>query len=408
MSTDPRREPSRPFAVIGGGIGGLAAAIFLAGRGFGAEVYERSVASRTAGLGINLQPYAMAALDSVGLAGEVWAAGRPCRRWAFFDRGGREIVSEPIPTVDGWPRISISRGALTALLTDAAVARGCAYRNLELVGLDAGGGGAVSLEMVDPVGHETEWEAGAVIGADGISSTVRRLLVPSTGLPRHAGKVLWRGTTRRPPVLDGDTMVLVGTCARKLVLYPIGPTHPDGRQDVNWVAEMVVPEDAGREAWDDAVSAETVADAYADFDFDWLDVPQLVLGAAQVLRFSMLDRDPLDHWCAGRVALVGDAAHPMYPVGSHGASQAVRDAASIAEALSRSDDVGAAFARYEAERRPEANALIVANRGMGPDAVLDLAADGTGPPGSSPSRPRRDEALALLQGYRALTASRTA
>lgn len=403
----PGASGGGPIAVIGGGIAGLSAAIWLRALGLEVDVYERSITSRTSGLGINLQPYAVAALEAVGLAEKVASAGRPCRRWAFFDRRGNEIVSEPLEELDGWPRTSISRGVLSELLTAAAVARGCTYHaDRGLTGLEQSGD-HVLLEFVDPCGSASRERARAAVGADGISSTVRRLLVPSAGGARHAGKVLWRGTTRHAPVLDGDTMVIAGTCAKKFVLYPIGPTHPDGDQDLNWVAEMAWRDDAGREAWDDAVAAEAVAETYRELDFGWLSVPEVILGADEVLRFSMLDREPLDRWSFGRVTLAGDAAHPMYPVGSHGASQAIRDAAALGAAVSAgrvsvAGEIGEAFVDYEAVRRPQANALVLANREMGPDSVLDLAERS----GATDRRALREQALSVLKGYRQLTDER--
>ncbi|MEP7083980.1 MAG: FAD-dependent monooxygenase, partial [Betaproteobacteria bacterium] len=104
----------------------------------------------------------------------------------------------------------------------------------------------------------------------------------------------------------------------------------------------------------------------------WLDIPALIAGAERVYEFPMVDRDPLPRWSFGRTTLLGDAAHPMYPIGSNGASQAILDAEALALALQQEDDVGVAIERYEATRRPATSAIVHSNRQMGPERVMQI------------------------------------
>ncbi|MFC7543071.1 FAD-dependent monooxygenase [Siccirubricoccus deserti] len=112
--------------------------------------------------------------------------------------------------------------------------------------------------------------------------------------------------------------------------------------------------------------------AFESWDFGWLDVPGLMRRAEAVFEFPMVDRDPLERWTDGRVTLLGDAAHPMYPIGSNGASQAILDARRLAWHLATAPGWPDALAAYEAERRPATAAIVAANRGLGPDLVLEL------------------------------------
>jgi 2-polyprenyl-6-methoxyphenol hydroxylase-like FAD-dependent oxidoreductase len=111
---------------------------------------------------------------------------------------------------------------------------------------------------------------------------------------------------------------------------------------------------------------------YEDWHFPCLDVPAVIRNAYAVYEFPMVDRDPLERWTFGRVTLLGDAAHPMYPIGSNGASQAILDAAALAESLAKIRDVAAALADYEAKRRPMAAAIVRMNRQQGLDVILDI------------------------------------
>jgi 2-polyprenyl-6-methoxyphenol hydroxylase-like FAD-dependent oxidoreductase len=195
----------------------------------------------------------------------------------------------------------------------------------------------------------------------------------SEGLPKWNGALLWRAVSIAPPFLSGASMVQAGHRDRKFVCYPIGRTG-DGRSVVNWIAEQRYPTDHAwpREDWNRPGKIGDFLPLFQNWSFGWLDVPALIRATEAVYEFPMVDRDPLPWWTKGRVTLLGDAAHPMYPIGSNGASQAILDARILARELATQPGFEAALAAYEALRRPATAAVVQANRGDGPDRVMDL------------------------------------
>jgi len=191
--------------------------------------------------------------------------------------------------------------------------------------------------------------------------------------------MMWRGVVEREPFLGGRTVAVAGANATlKFVAYPISrQAELRGRALVNWVAEVKVPGGSATAAdWNRLGRVEDVLPWFADWTFSWLDVPGLITGAPQILEYPMVDRDPLPSWGSGRVTLLGDAAHPMYPIGANGGSQAIVDARVLAWSLARSLARGATpaegLAAYEAARRPAVNAIVLANRDMPADRLLHL------------------------------------
>jgi 2-polyprenyl-6-methoxyphenol hydroxylase-like FAD-dependent oxidoreductase len=226
--------------------------------------------------------------------------------------------------------------------------------------------------------------ARAVIAADGIHSVVRRAFHPDEGPARFSGRMLWRATTDARPFLTGRSMIQAGHRDQKFVCYPIsGPDPRTGLARINWIAELTVTGTTpAREDWNKRVDASLFREPFAGWRFDWLDVPALIDGAQSIYEFPMVDRDPLARWTHGRVTLLGDAAHPMYPIGSNGASQAILDAEAMALAMTgtgfgqgdaAATDPAEAFARYEAARREATGAIVLSNRGNGPDQVMQIA-----------------------------------
>ncbi len=369
--------------VAGGGIGGLAAALALADRGADVTVFESASHIRPLGVGINVLPHAMAVLDRLGLLDAIVEAGVRTGELCFFNRHGQLIWREPRGLDAGYPvpQVSIHRGALQLALLDAVIDRlgpdavrtGQPFRSL-----DASAPDQVAARFLD---RQTDAEfvetADLLIGADGIHSAVRHHFHPDEGMPKWNGQVLWRATSQAPPFLTGRSMFMAGTNRTKFVAYPISTPDPDGRCTVNWIAELHRGDGPmlEREDWNRRGDPADFAWAFDDWRFDWVDVADLIATATDdaVYEFPMVDRDPLDRWTHDRVTLLGDAAHPMYPVGSNGASQAVLDAWAVAEAVGSETDVDAALARYEAERRPATAAIVAANRLGGPEQVLDLA-----------------------------------
>jgi len=231
--------------------------------------------------------------------------------------------------------------------------------------------------MIETTDGPRELAADLIVGADGIHSALRRRLAPHEGAPCWRGVMMWRGTTWAPPFLDGRTMVQAGHSRAKFVVYPIGAPRADGLQLINWIADRRVREPEpgltapDRADWSRAGRLDDLLPTFGSWRFDWLDVPGLIHRAEQMLEWPMVDRDPLPQWRLGPTTLLGDAAHPMVPIGSNGATQAIMDAQALADALALHADLDAALAAYEAERRPLCARIVEMNRQEGLDAILD-------------------------------------
>ena len=367
--------------IAGGGIGGLTAALSLHAAGIDAVIYESAPAMRELGVGINLLPHAVRALSSLGLQSALASTAIETRELAYYTKYGRSIWHEPRGVGAGyrWPQYSIHRGRLLTILARAVAARlgASAIRTghrLAHFGQDDAG---VTAHFVDPAtGDPVGGDRGDVlIGADGIHSTVRRVLYPDEGPPRFTGITMWRGVTEQEPFLDGRTMVIAGNWHIRAVVYPISrETTARGRSPINWVAEI---RDESRtdwrwEDWDRVGRKADFVPAFRDWRFDWLDVPRLFGDAERVFEFPMADRDPLAQWSFGRVTLLGDAAHPMYPSGSNGAAQAILDAGALTRALQARPSVRDALRAYEAERLTPTSEVVLQNREFAAERVLRL------------------------------------
>jgi 2-polyprenyl-6-methoxyphenol hydroxylase-like FAD-dependent oxidoreductase len=360
--------------IAGGGIGGLAAALALHEAGIEVEVFEAAAEIRPLGVGINVLPHAMRELTELGLQDRVASAGIVTRELAYANRFGQMIWSEPRGRFAGytWPQVSIHRGRLHLVLLEAARERlGDARIHL---------GARLEGFAQDDLGVTARFAGGAtargdvLVAADGIHSVARALLYPDEGPPKWNGAILWRATSIAEPFLTGATMAVAGNRDEKFVVYPIADL-PDGRKLTNWIAERRVDpnQEWKREDWNRPGRVEDFEATFRDWRFDWLDIPALIRTAQSVYEFPMVDRDPLPRWTHGRVTLLGDAAHPLYPIGSNGSSQGILDARTLALKLATIADPVAALEAYEAIRRPATAALLEATRGDGPDIVLDIA-----------------------------------
>ncbi|MGA6154187.1 FAD-dependent monooxygenase [Stenotrophomonas sp. NPDC087984] len=360
--------------IAGAGIGGLAAALSLHAAGVGTAVVESAREIRPLGVGINLLPHAVRELIELGLGDELAAIGVATAENVYADRFGRQVFTEPRGMAQGyrWPQYSVHRGELQRLLLAAvrerlgadAVRIGTRVVGFDDAGEEAGPRerGGVRVRLLDrATGTVEESAARALIGADGLHSAVRAALHPQDGPLLWSGIRMWRGTTRAEPFLSGRSMVIVRDGDAELVAYPIG----GGR--VNWVCQVRVSEPrplTGEAAWNRVGRLADVLPYFDHWRLGWLDVPGLLVNSGEILEYPMVDREPLPWWGSGRVTLLGDAAHPMYPVGANGASQAVVDARVLARELARADDVPTALARYETERREATAAVVRANRAM--------------------------------------------
>jgi 2-polyprenyl-6-methoxyphenol hydroxylase-like FAD-dependent oxidoreductase len=365
--------------VAGAGIGGLSAALFLHARGVPVRVFEAVAELKEFGVGINLQPHAVAELAKLGLEKRLDRAGNRCLEWGMFNKFGQAIWREPRGVAAGhdWPQISIHRGKLQGILLAAVterLGRDAVVSGHRLSGFEDGGRKVrARFATRDYPGAETTIECNALIGADGIHSAVRRQLYPDEGDPIFAGATLWRGMTRGKPYLTGATQVFCGHPRQKFIAYPITPPDADGMQMLNWIADVHADAMLNREDWNREGRLADFLPLYEGWRFDWLDVPAVIQGADAVWEFPMVDRDPLPRWSFGRVTLLGDAAHPMYPIGANGGSQAIRDASALADAFAGHADPAAALEAYDGARREIANAIVVSNRRLGPEQALKLA-----------------------------------
>ncbi len=395
--------------VAGGGIGGLTAALSLHDAGVEAVVFESAPALRELGVGINLLPHAVRALSELDLQPALAATAIETGALAYYTRYGKPIWREPRGLGAGyrWPQYSIHRGRLLTILADAVRARlgaSSIRTGHRLVRFEQDEGG-VRAHFADPAsGRPLAGERGdALIGADGIHSTLRGLLYPDEGLPRFSGITMWRGIAERDPFLDGRTMAIAGNWHIRVVVYPIArEAAARGRSLVNWVAEIRNEErtDWRWEEWDRRGEKADFVPAFADWRFDWLDVPRLFGESEAVFEFPMADRDPVRRWSFGRATLLGDAAHPMYPSGSNGAAQAILDARALTRALAAGPGVEEALRAYEAERLAATSAIVLSNREFEAERVLRLV-DERCPPGCETifDYVARDEMEALSRRY---------
>ena len=360
--------------IAGGGVGGLALALMLHQRGIACAVLEAAPAVKPLGVGINTLPHAIRELAALDLLPALDAVAIRTRELRYLNRFGQEIWKEPRGVWAGHevPQFSIHRGHLHQVLWQAAEARlpvGALLRNARLQSFAQDEAG-VTAQLVD--GRSLRGDV--LIGADGIHSAIRARLHPDDGGIRWNGIQMWRGAVEWPAFEGGDTMIIAGDMKEKLVLYPIAPGASATTRLTNWVVCAQIGDASKppprREDWSRLGQLDEVLAHVARFRIPFLDVAALVRATGEFWEYPMCDRDPLPFWTERRVTLLGDAAHPMYPVGSNGASQAVLDARCLADLLA-TQAPEAALAAYGAERLPKTAEIVRANRKGGPERVVD-------------------------------------
>ena len=363
------------IAIVGGGIGGLALALGLHRRGLSCDVYESVAQVREIGVGITLLPHAMTELATLGLQVELEAEGIENLESVFFNRYGQFIYREPRGRHAGYelPEIGIHRGKVHRALL-AAVRQRLGNDHVHLnhrgVGIEQDEKGATVVfqnaagEALPPV------RADVVVACDGVNSALRRQFYPQEKVA-FAGINTWRGVTVHQPILTGKSYLRIGSIETgKMVIYPIADNvDGQGNQLINWVAE-IQRDGAPMNDWNKAGDAADFIDIVKDWRFDWLDVPALIAGAREAFEYPMVDKDPVPRWTFGRLTLLGDAAHPMYPRGSNGSAQALIDARTLADQLAMDGDPRAALQRYEALRLGPTSGVVETNRTVPPDFII--------------------------------------
>ncbi len=365
--------------IIGAGIAGLTTALSLHQIGVECRVFESVETIEPLGVGINTLPHAVRELTELGLADRLAATAIPTLELAYHSKHGQLIWSEPRGLAAGykWPQFSIHRGELQMILFAAVRERLGAGRIVtghHLARYETTSDG-VRAFFIDRRSGQPLGEASGelLIAADGIHSAVRGILYPDEGPPLWNGAILWRGVTRGKPFLTGRSMIMAGHEFQKFVCYPISRAAMDrGEAVINWIAERKFKPDYQwrREDWNRPGNLAEFLPHFESWHFDWLDVPGVIRAADHCYEYPMVDRNPLDRWTFGRVTLLGDAAHPMYPIGSNGASQAILDARVLAREIRVRGTTTAALQAYEAERRPATANIVLANRNNGPEQVM--------------------------------------
>ncbi len=364
--------------IAGAGIGGLTLALSLHAVGMDVKVFEAVKEIKPLGVGINLQPHAVRELEALGLLDELDKIGLRTKEVAYFSTHGSQIWSEPRGKFAGynWPQFSIHRGKLQMLLLSAVKKRlgPDAVRSGAAVESWTQSDEAVEVQLFDREANTNleKVHGSILVGADGLHSNVRSHYYPDEGAPKWGGIIMWRGVSKAPPYLGGRSMAMVGCKKRKFVCYPIA--EENGVSTINWIADLGRPPQYlwNKEDWNRLGKLEDFLPQFENWNFDWLNITQVIKDAQQTFEFPMIDRDPLPAWTFERVTLLGDAAHPMYPIGSNGATQAIIDARVLVRELLKHGSSPQALKSYEAERLPITAKVVLANRGDGPDKVLDI------------------------------------
>ncbi|PUB18975.1 flavin-dependent oxidoreductase [Yoonia sediminilitoris] len=365
--------------IAGGGIGGLVMALTLHQIGVPCRVVETSAEMKPLGVGINIQPNAVRELFDLGItASDLDAVGVPAKEWVLVGLNGKEVYAEPRGTDAGykWPQYAAHRGAFHMMLYDKVVARlgeDAVLLNTKATGYQRTTTG-VTATLVHGDGGTSSLSGKLLIGADGIHSAIRAQMHPDQPPIHWGGAVMWRGTVRAKPMRTGSSFIGLGTHRHRMVIYPISKPDADGTALINWIAEVTRDNTGGwqEQGWFRPTDVDSFVHHFDDFRYDWLDVPQMLAATQNAYENPMIDRDPIPTWVDGPVALMGDAAHAMYPTGSNGASQAIIDARVLGAQIIEHRLTPAALAAYDKQLCGPVSELVLRNRGAGPFGLLNL------------------------------------
>ncbi|QIG98842.1 MULTISPECIES: flavin-dependent oxidoreductase [unclassified Bradyrhizobium] len=366
--------------IVGGGIGGLTTALMLRSRGIACELYEQSETIRELGVGINTLPHAIRELAGLGLLDKLDDVAIRTYELFYLTRHGQQVWHEKRGLDAGHdvPQFSVHRGRLQGVIHQAVIDRlgADAIRTGCRLGSFTQDEGGVSAHFFDRSGSHVHTARGDIlIGADGIHSKVREMLFPDEGGPCWNGLMLWRGATDWPAFLTGRSMIIAGGLNAKAVIYPVAPGSSPASRLTNWAVLVRIGDGSSppprREGWSNLGRRDEMMPYVTGFTIPQVDFTGLINATPEFWEYPCCDRDPLPYWSSGRVTLLGDAAHPMYPVGSNGASQAILDARCLADALARAEHPRQALAGYDRQRLPMTADIVASNRRGGPEGVID-------------------------------------
>ncbi|MEH6495136.1 MAG: flavin-dependent oxidoreductase [Pseudomonas marincola] len=376
---------TKPHGIIaGGGLVGLTLALALHRVGIKTRVFETAPEILPLGVGVNLLPHSVQSLEKLGLLEDLKAVAIETSSLNYFAEDGKKIWQEPRGLAAGYgvPQLSIHRGDFHMILLKHVKERlgeDAVYNDHRFESFDQDEN-QITAHFTDHTGSNTKSSATAdfLIGADGINSRLRKIFYPDEGPPHYSGQMLWRGVTEMDPYLDGKSMFMAGHNDLKLVAYPIrSESAKRGKSYINWIAERRIPSDmnAKQADWNEAGLLEEFIPYFKDWDLGWLDIQSLFENAISVHKFPMIDRNPIPRWSFERAALMGDAAHAMYPNGSNGVSQGVLDAMTFADLMEQGGDIVQILKSYEDARLEPTSRIVLANRETGPERVMQMVKD---------------------------------
>lgn len=351
------KTSSASVAIVGGGIGGLSAAIALQRLGHRVTVYEQAGQFMRVGADVNLTPNAVRALDGLGVGDGLRRTGarpsyRISRDWDTGLETSRLPMGDTAETVYGAPQLTIHRADLLSVLAQALAADSMRFSK------------RLSSLTQDTEGVDLRFEDGStarhsvVIGADGIHSRVRAALF-GPEQPRFTGVVSYRAVVptdrvRQVPEIEAFTKWWGPNPQSQIVTFPLSL----GQE--TFVFATTGQSDWTEESWTCPGDVEELRQVYRDYHPD---ARALLQACDSVMKSALYERDPLPQWSVGRVSLMGDACHPMLPFMAQGAGMAIEDAVVLARALEQDADVASALRRYESARQDRTAKIQIGSRG---------------------------------------------
>lgn len=374
-------DTSLDIAIVGAGPAGLSAALRLHQQGFRPRIYETVPELKPLGVGIDVKVYGSKELDELGLLEEFRAISVDAKESIFYNKYGQEIYAEFCGVHMGYlyEQRFVHRGYLQMLLYRTVLARlgdDAVVHGVRCIGY-TNHDDRVTLDLRDRAGRESQVEADLVIAADGIKSALRQQMHPENSEPVYSGITMWRGTTLMDPFGSGGTILHIGAPqVSSMIVYPIADNFEGtGKVLVNWVVEATREESV--EDWNQTGTVDEIMGYYDECDVIHLDVQEMMRNAREVYLFPLIRHEPLDTWIDGRVVLIGDAAHAMYPRGGNGACQAIVDGGVLAEKLATIEDLPAALKAFEDQRLTAVNGIVMAHRGEGYEVIRRIVEDRT-------------------------------